>query len=127
MATTEINSNPWMQRAAIAAPLFLGVAALLVACGGGESTPTASSQSSGREQALAAVATSASVPSGWKPRVPAPEVINGIVVPPEPAPSVNDSTLAGIDSNNNGVRDDVERFVARAARSPAEGKKILAG
>ena len=40
------------------------------------------------------------------------EVINGIVVPPEPDPTLNNATLAGVDSNNNGVRDDVERAIA---------------
>lgn len=40
------------------------------------------------------------------------EVINGISVPPEPDPTANNSTLAGIDSNGNGVRDDVERKIA---------------
>lgn len=39
-------------------------------------------------------------------------VINGISVPPEPDPTANNATLAGIDSNSNGVRDDVERKIA---------------
>lgn len=39
-------------------------------------------------------------------------VINGIAVPPEPDPTINNSTLLGIDSNGNGVRDDVERQIA---------------
>jgi hypothetical protein len=42
------------------------------------------------------------------------EVINGIVVPLEPDPVANKATLAGIDTNNNGVRDDVERKIANA-------------
>lgn len=37
--------------------------------------------------------------------------INGYTLPPEPDPKVNNSTLLGIDSNNNGVRDDVERKI----------------
>ncbi len=37
--------------------------------------------------------------------------INGYKLPPEPDPAVNNATLLGIDSNNNGVRDDVERYV----------------
>lgn len=41
-----------------------------------------------------------------------PEVINGIVVPPAPDPIANQATVAGIDSNADGVRDDVERFIA---------------
>jgi len=38
-------------------------------------------------------------------------VVNGHVLPPEPDPTINNSTLLGIDSNNNGVRDDVERWI----------------
>lgn len=41
------------------------------------------------------------------------ETIKGIEVPPEPDPELNNATLAGIDVNGNGVRDDVEREVAR--------------
>lgn len=38
-------------------------------------------------------------------------IINGYTLPPEPDPKINNSTLLGIDSNNNGVRDDVERWI----------------
>jgi len=38
-------------------------------------------------------------------------IINGYTLPPEPDPKVNNSTLLGVDSNNNGVRDDVERLI----------------
>ena len=37
--------------------------------------------------------------------------INGYRLPPEPDPTVNDSTLLGVDSNGNGIRDDVERYI----------------
>ncbi len=37
--------------------------------------------------------------------------IGGHRLPPEPDPAINNSTLLGIDSNNNGVRDDVERYI----------------
>ncbi|WP_345975308.1 hypothetical protein [Sulfurimonas sp. HSL3-7] len=37
--------------------------------------------------------------------------INGHKLPPEPDETINNSTLLGIDSNNNGVRDDVERWI----------------
>ena len=40
-----------------------------------------------------------------------PVVINGHTLPPEPDPKINNSTLLGIDSNKNGVRDDVERKI----------------
>jgi len=38
-------------------------------------------------------------------------VINGHTLPPMPDKTLNDSTLLGIDSNNNGVRDDVEIWI----------------
>ena len=37
--------------------------------------------------------------------------VNGHRLPPEPDPTINNSTLLGIDTNNNGVRDDVERKI----------------
>ena len=37
--------------------------------------------------------------------------INGHHLPPEPDPKVNNATLLGVDVNNNGVRDDVERYI----------------
>ncbi len=42
-----------------------------------------------------------------------PEVINGYMLPLEPDASVNNSTVLGIDSNDNGVRDDVERYLIK--------------
>jgi hypothetical protein len=39
------------------------------------------------------------------------ESVNGFILPPYPDPELNDSTLLGIDTNNNGVRDDVERWI----------------
>ena len=39
------------------------------------------------------------------------EVINGHTLPPEPDPAINNATLLGVDSNGNGVRDDVERWI----------------
>jgi len=42
-----------------------------------------------------------------------PEVINGYTLPPEPDPKINNATLLGVDSNNNGVRDDVERWIVK--------------
>ena len=39
------------------------------------------------------------------------EIINGYTLPPEPDPAVNNATLLGVDSNGNGVRDDVERWI----------------
>jgi hypothetical protein len=39
------------------------------------------------------------------------EVIDGHILPPEPDPAVNNGTLLGVDVNDNGVRDDVERYI----------------
>jgi hypothetical protein len=39
--------------------------------------------------------------------------VNGFTLPPCPDPKENDKTLLGIDSNNNGVRDDVERWIIK--------------
>ncbi len=39
--------------------------------------------------------------------------INGYVLPPEPDKKLNNSTLLGIDSNGNGIRDDVERYIIK--------------
>src|SRR3989344_1300827 len=36
--------------------------------------------------------------------------VNG-TLPPEPDPTENNATLAGVDSNQNGIRDDVERAI----------------
>ena len=40
-----------------------------------------------------------------------PLVIDGYTLPPMPDKALNDSTLLGIDSNDNGVRDDVEIYI----------------
>ncbi len=44
--------------------------------------------------------------------------INGYKLPPEPDETLNNSTLLGIDSNDNGVRDDVERKIVETYREP---------
>ncbi len=53
------------------------------------------------------------------------EKINGIVVPPEPDPVKNNATLAGIDSNSNGVRDDLERIAAKSVNSVKDFDKAI--
>jgi hypothetical protein len=40
-----------------------------------------------------------------------PEVINGHMLPPVPDETLNNSTILGVDVNENGVRDDVERKI----------------
>jgi len=49
--------------------------------------------------------------------------INGYRLPPEPDPTLNNSTLLGIDVNNNGVRDDVERYVIQRYSNDPEFPK----
>ena len=47
-------------------------------------------------------------------------VVSGHALPPEPDPTVNDSTLLGVDVNDNGVRDDVERWIYETYKHPIE-------
>ena len=52
--------------------------------------------------------------------------VNGYKLPPEPDETLNNSTLLGIDSNNNGVRDDVEIYVIKKY-AKADYPKIKTG
>ncbi|UFH60654.1 hypothetical protein [Sulfurovum mangrovi] len=47
-------------------------------------------------------------------------IIGGHKLPPEPDPKLNNATLLGIDVNNNGVRDDVERWIYQTYDHPIE-------
>jgi hypothetical protein len=47
------------------------------------------------------------------------EIVNGISVPLAPDAAQNDATPAGVDSNANNLRDDVERALAASAPSQA--------
>lgn len=51
------------------------------------------------------------------------EIVKGYKLPPEPDKALNDSTLLGIDANNNMLRDDVERWIVKQDWSP---KRIAA-
>ncbi len=53
--------------------------------------------------------------------------INGHRLPPMPDETLNNSTLLGIDTNNNGVRDDVERWIYETYDTyiPCKEKKIV--
>jgi len=55
-----------------------------------------------------------------KPIKQTKEVINGYTLPPKPDPKINNSTLLGVDSNDNGVRDDVERWIVKRFDNKAE-------
>lgn len=52
------------------------------------------------------------------------ETVKGYELPPEPDKTINNSTLLGIDSNNNMLRDDVERWVVN---QPWSHQLIAAG
>jgi hypothetical protein len=43
---------------------------------------------------------------------PAQEKINGVQVPPQPEATANIATVAGVDSDTNGIRDDIDRKIA---------------
>ena len=106
-----LTSKKWSLRRLALLPLLI-----VSGCGGGadsksKSQPLADSGPTAHAQAL---------PPGWVGRAPTYEVINGISVPPAPAPSTNDATAAGVDLNKNGVRDDVERAVAAKVLSKAD-------
>ena len=51
--------------------------------------------------------------------------INGHSVPAEPEPAANVSNVAGVDSNSNGVRDDVERKLAAVDSDKAVYQSLL--
>ena len=74
------------------------ITVLIASCGGGSSTTTTSTTTT---------------------------VINGVSVPPEPDPVRNNSTIAGVDSNNNGVRDDVERKAAEISQNDTNKNRTI--
>lgn len=90
--------------------LALVIAVALVACGGGSES------------------------SSPPPVASDPNVINGITVPPDPGPA-GDATVAGIDTDNNGIRDDIDRFIAtkygtnatatKAAQTSVRGYQVV--
>lgn len=104
-----MHSTNMMSRKAIAIACVVS-SVFLSSCGGGSEGTSSTESADAMKQAQGVTGTT--VPGGWKGRAPKMDVINGVTVPPEPAPAVNNATLAGVDVNSNGVRDDVERVVA---------------
>lgn len=54
-----------------------------------------------------------------------PMILDPAQVPPDPGLD-NDKTIAGIDSNNNGIRDDVERWIAQTYPNSAKMRAATA-
>lgn len=90
------DSHERLRRTALACIVLLGLGTI-VSCGGGASSTV----------------------------VVDPIVINGHTVPAEPEPAANGSTVAGVDSNSNGVRDDVERKLAEVGPDKAAYQSLL--
>jgi hypothetical protein len=51
--------------------------------------------------------------------------ISGHRLPPEPDPTINNATLLGVDTNDNGVRDDVERKIYAVYKRPVEQVYVM--
>lgn len=91
-----MNSEFGHARPGLVCLILAGVTAIgLTACGGGSSSETASP--------IAPTSPVAAVR----------EQINGIFVPPEPDPVANAATVAGVDVDGSGIRDDIDRRIAR--------------
>lgn len=97
---------------------FLVVLTLVTACsGGGASTVSANDPSgTGGAVTLPAKITLESVPM----------ILDPTQVPPAPDQAMNDSTVAGVDTNNNGIRDDVERWIAQTYPTSAKMRAAIA-
>lgn len=117
MSEKPKSTHHWQSRLhLLLLPVVIACSSLLVSCGGGSDSASTTESADGTKEALA-VSGSSTVPGSWTGRAPKMEVINGITVPPEPAPALNNATVAGVDVNNNGVRDDVERIIARKSQT----------
>jgi len=55
-----------------------------------------------------------------------PMILDPSQVPPAPDPAVNNATVAGVDSNSNGIRDDVERWIAQTYPTSAKMRAAMA-
>lgn len=75
--------------------LVSAVIILLAACGGAASSTTAPDSLGSAPPVVQAKS----------------EVINGIVVPPDPG-AAKDATLQGVDTDGNGIRDELDRWIA---------------
>jgi hypothetical protein len=91
---------------------------LLTACSSGSASPVAPTNTQGgNNQAVV-------LPAKITPQS-VPMILDPSQVPPDPG-SAGDATVAGIDSNNNGIRDDVERWIAQTYPSSAKMRAAAA-
>jgi hypothetical protein len=76
-----------------------------------QTTPDSAAKAAGLMDRMA---TNTPVPEPLLPKWQDPKVsvINGIKVPPVPDQKINNATIAGVDSDNNGIRDDLDRYIA---------------
>lgn len=106
----------------IATTLLLAASLFLTACSGG--SPAHSSPS------LPGGPPASQPPTGGVPSKitleSVPIILDPSRVPPEPEQSANDATVVGIDSNNNGIRDDVERWIAQTYPTSAKSRAVAA-
>jgi hypothetical protein len=57
--------------------------------------------------------------------LPAEITVSPFSLPPEPDPSINNATLLGVDADENGVRDDTDRWIAFNAPNSAKERAAL--
>ena len=62
---------------------------------------------------------------GAQSGIPPENIPAGYVAPPMPDATENSKTIAGIDSNTNGVRDDVEIYIYTNYSKPEEQKALM--
>lgn len=53
-------------------------------------------------------------------------VINGHPVPPMPDPKINNTTIKGVDSDNDGIRDDINRAIAEMFGNDPKHDEVVA-
>lgn len=99
--------------------LLLASALFLTACSGSGAATTPAGTPSGTGSPTEPIPAKTSLES-------VPMILDPSRVPPEPDAAVNNATVSGIDSNNNGIRDDVERWIAQTYPNSARMRAAVA-
>ena len=116
--TATQTARPMLKRFLLLLGIVSTASLIIVACGGGDSRPTvvekAPISNLPTEQPMVAAPPLRADPLSPEQVVETVrlETINGMTVPPEPDANLNTATLAGVDSDKNGLRDDVDRVLA---------------